>query len=162
MPHDALAVVSQCGQYRYLLRRSWRNARAACFVMLNPSTADATNDDPTVRRCIRFAKDWGYGQLVVVNLFALRATNPVELKRHPEPVGPVNDRWIEQTVADESVGVVVAAWGNHGGWRCRDVAVMDRLKALGAVHVLGLTSAGCPRHPLYVPAATRPQELWPG
>lgn len=93
------AIISPCGQYRYRLERAWdRSFPAAVFVCLNPSIADATLDDPTLRKCVGFARRWGCGHLVLVNLFALRATDPREMKRHPSPVGPDNDRHIQEAV----------------------------------------------------------------
>lgn len=89
------AHLSACGAYRYALRRTWDPARpAALFVGLNPSTADAERDDPTTRRCVRFARDWGFGGLLVGNLFAYRATRPRDLRAAAEPVGPENDWWL--------------------------------------------------------------------
>lgn len=108
------AIISDDGEYRYRLSRTWNVDRpTAVFVMLNPSTADATNDDPTIRRCIGFANTWGYGSLVVGNLFALRTKEPEDLYDHPEPVGPANDEHLRAIVEDDPL--VVASWGNHGG-----------------------------------------------
>lgn len=155
------AHLSDCGSYRYWLSRVWDDSKpSVCFVMLNPSTADASQDDPTIRRCLGFAKLWGGGALHVVNLFALRATNPGDLRRHPDPVGPFNDAAI-LTITASVPGVggsaerlaVVAAWGAHGGYRGRDGAVLAKLRDKGIrTHCLGRTAAGQPRHPLYVRA----------
>src|SRR3954454_15761859 len=91
------AVISACGRYRYLLSRQvGPGLRTATFIMLNPSTADATNDDPTIRRCIGFARQWGCGRLAVLNLFAVRATDPAEMKRADDPVGPENRDWFDR------------------------------------------------------------------
>jgi hypothetical protein len=117
--------------------------------MLNPSTADATQDDPTIRRCIGFARAWGYGALEVVNLFACRATDPERLRRVPDPVGPENDRHILRAVRRASETVV--AWGNRGVHLGRHDAVLRLLRRRRvAVHCLGRTQAGHPRHPLYL------------
>jgi hypothetical protein len=114
--------------------------------MLNPSAADAEHDDPTIRRCIGFARRWGYGALDVVNLFAFRTHSPALLKRAADPVGPENDRHLAETVARASR--VVAAWGCHGGFDGRNTKV---LPLLGNSSVcFGLTRGGHPRHPLYV------------
>lgn len=146
------AVLSECGTYRYRLGRRWDNAkRDACFIMLNPSTADAHKDDPTIRRCIAFAKAWGCGGLVVVNLFALRSTDPRELYKHAEPIGGIeNDRHIRKAI--ELCRPVVAAWGVHGALRSRDAEVLDIVRAVGVeLHCLKVTKDGHPAHPLYQP-----------
>ena len=123
--------------------------------MLNPSTADARDDDPTVRRCIAFARSWGFDAVQVVNLFALRATDPRRLRGHPRPIGRQNDRWILQ--AHRASALTVLAWGNHGALGARSQEVLELLRAAGgALHILGLTSRAQPRHPLYVAGATVP------
>jgi hypothetical protein len=121
--------------------------------MLNPSTADETHDDPTIKRCIDFSRRWGYGSLEVVNLFALRATCPQYLRSSSDPIGPKNDDHIR--AAAKRADAVVAAWGVHGGFLSRDRAVTDLLHSRRLV-ALGFTLAGQPRHPLYVPASARP------
>ena len=146
------ATISDCGRYRYTLERHWDGDKpAVLFVMLNPSTADAERDDPTIRRCISFAKDWGYGSLLVGNLFAWRATDPKELFGVEDPVGPEND--VALAGMRDRARLVVCAWGAnrvaHGTTRADSVRGM-----LGQSRALGLTRAGAPRHPLYVPAAT--------
>lgn len=156
------ATISEDGLYRYELTRRWSNtqtlsSRTLTWVMLNPSTADAELDDPTIRRCIRFSKDWDFDALVVVNLFALRATKPVHLNHHPDPVGPKNDLlagyWMRNTV-------VVAAWGAHKKAAERtnwfwDQTASSHYKPL----CLGLTNGGNPRHPLFVAADTKPMRF---
>ncbi len=119
--------------------------------MLNPSTADAERDDPTIRRCAGFARSWGFGGMTVVNLFALRATDPARLRRARDPVGRDNDRHI---AAAASAGLVVVAWGVHGRLGERDRAVLALLSGCRP-GCLGTTRGGHPRHPLYLPAATR-------
>lgn len=150
------AVLSDCGVYRYELRRVWEPDRPLlAWVMLNPSTATATEDDPTIRRCIGFAKAWSYGGIVVVNLFGLRATDSAFLKAHPDPVGPDNDEHIRSAV--EECGAVVCAWGSHSMVSGRAADVLTALTASGVAPLcLGRTTTGRPRHPLYVRAATRP------
>jgi hypothetical protein len=144
------ACFSDCGNYRYSLTREWDNSLpTACFCMLNPSTADQHADDPTIRRCISFAKTWGCGALEVVNLFAYRSTDPTGLRAIADPVGEENDRYIMQ--AAKRASVVVAAWGVHGAYKGRDV---DVLPLLGDVQCLGVTKEGFPKHPLYVRADT--------
>lgn len=147
---DRGAVVSRCQQYRYQLTRSWNEKLpSVAFVGLNPSTADAHIDDPTVRRCVGFARDWGFGTLILVNLFALRSTDPFRLYAAAEPIGPENDCWLR--LAGENVEVVVAAWGVHGNLQGRGREVRRLLPRLMC---LGRTREGHPRHPLYLPKDT--------
>lgn len=147
------AVISDCGRYRYRLERrpgDW--GKQATFIMLNPSTADAENDDPTIRRCIGFARSWNCGTLVVVNLFAYRATKPGIMKMTADPVGPDNDRHIRIAAqqAREFGGPVVCAWGTHGSLQQRDHHVLAMLQQLGVEpQSLERTSEGFPKHPLY-------------
>jgi hypothetical protein len=118
--------------------------------MLNPSTADSAIDDPTVRKCIAFARRWGFGRLEVVNLFAGRAATPEALFRMADPCGPENDAHIEAGAgrADH----IIAAWGNHGTVSSRDRAVLPMLRRSGKpVSCLAVNLTGAPRHPLYVP-----------
>lgn len=151
------AVLSVDGRYRYALMRRWGDGEPVAFVMLNPSTADASTDDPTIRRCVGFAKRWGYGQLLVVNLFAWRATDPKALSAADDPVGGENDGYLS-AVACQSARVV-AAWG---AWlppwpRDRAKRVVSLLREQGVdLYHLGLTAAGQPRHPLYLPKSTTP------
>lgn len=141
------AVISPCGQYRYMLVRG-TGPRRLVFVMLNPSTADAELDDPTIRRCKSFAATLGYSGIIVVNLYAYRATKPSDLWLHGDPVGPFNDAHLEWVVAGETD--VVCAWGANA--RPDRVAhVVALLRAAGArLTCLGTTLSGAPRHPLYV------------
>jgi hypothetical protein len=146
------AIIDPTGAYRYSLTREWDAALPrVCFCMLNPSTADALRDDPTIRRCIGFARSWGYGSLEVINLFAYRATSPGELRAADDPVGPQNDWHIGQAAGRASL--IIVAWGAHGSFLARDVPVAERLA--GAL-CLGMTRTGYPRHPLYVRGDTRP------
>ena len=156
MRDDGGAVFSECGRYRYGLWRVWDEGGASVlFVGLNPSTADGGRDDATVRRCVGFARDWGYGGVWVANLFGWRATRPAELRRAADPVGRANDAWLRRLAED--AGIIVTAWGNHGTWQQRDEVVLSLLPR--PRHHLGLTRHGQPRHPLYLPAAT-PLCLW--
>jgi hypothetical protein len=144
------ATISTCGRYRYRLWRTWDDQPYLPFIMLNPSTADAENDDPTIRRCMGFARDGGFGGIVVVNLFAFRATSPDDMKRAVDPVGRGNNEHIKDILsqaADNDVPVL-AAWGTHGIYRNQD-AVVRRL-ADRPLWCLGKTKDGHPRHPLYV------------
>ena len=145
------AIFSPCRVYRYVLWRWWdREKPYAMFIGLNPSTADETNDDPTIRRCIGFAADWGYGGLCMTNLFAVRATDPQKMTKHPEPIGSENDTWLFRL--SHQAGIVVAAWGTKGAYQHRDEDVYAMLKNL---YCLGLTKAGHPKHPLYLSKETR-------
>ncbi len=145
------------GPYRYLLWRRWADAASVLFVMLNPSTADALRDDPTIRRCLGYARAWGFGAVEVVNLFAWRATDPRELRRAGDPVGPGNDRVIAEAAARNHA--VIAAWGLHGALLDRGSRVAALLAPFGA-RCLGATAAGMPRHPLYL-RATAATTSWP-
>jgi hypothetical protein len=137
-------------RYRYVLTRRWDRVRPVCaFVLLNPSTADERADDPTVRRCAAFARRWGFGGLTLVNLFALRATEPRALRDAPDPVGRANDvGLLRQT---RRAAVVVLGWGAHGRLRGRAEEVRSLLSPLSAkFRILGRTRSGEPRHPLYL------------
>lgn len=148
------AKFSVCRTYRYGLWRVWGDQKQMlAFIGLNPSTADENVDDPTIRRCIRFAHDWGFGALMMLNLFAYRTTDPRLLERVEDPIGPLNDEWIGTQA--RACGGVVAAWGHHGGRLSRDQAVMSMLDGIHVL-ALGTTHEGHPRHPLYVAAKTKP------
>lgn len=154
------ATFSVCGRYRLALRRSWfpeRGAGHVLWVMLNPSTASAEVDDPTIRKCQKFARTWGYDGIVVANIFALRATKPEEMLAHPEPIGDGNNLVLESLLMAEGIGLAMAAWGVHGAHRGRGQEVVSMAASAGReLHVLGLTKEGHPRHPLYVPDAAGP------
>jgi hypothetical protein len=154
-PVDQGAVM--VGPYRYLLWRTtnFSGSRKVLFIMLNPSTAGAEQDDPTVRRCIGFARRWGYAHLEICNLFALRATNPRLVVHAPDPVGPENDLHIAS--AATRADMVLAAWGIHGGHLERDKQVLAMLKPRCALFALKRTLAGHPGHPLYVRASAMPK-----
>lgn len=154
------AEFSKCRTWRYALWRQWDwqgYANQVMFIGLNPSTADETEDDPTIRRCIRFAKDWGYGGLIMMNAFAFRATDPNVMKAAADPVGPGNDEAL--AYRRTQAGMIVAAWGVH----CPPEREKRIRQVIGnAVHCLGKTKDGKPRHPLYLRADTQPQLLWEG
>ncbi len=151
------AELSDDGMYRYSLRRTWGPGIHAVFVMLNPSTADATQDDPTIRRCIGFAKREHCGGLLVVNLYAYRATKPADLWRAADPVGRDNDFYLADAAVESNISgaPLIAAWGALAG-----VARAERARRLlgHRLSCLGLTKSGAPRHPLYLAAnsALRP------
>ena len=150
------AVFSPCERYRYKLWRVWdpdRPLGCVMFLMLNPSTATDAEDDPTIRRCVGYARSWGYGGLCVGNLFAYRATDPTELRRAADPVGPDNDRAVRAMVAQAAL--VVAAWGSHGaryGRRVQEVLGLVRQP----LYCLRQLSSGQPAHPLYQRNDIRP------
>lgn len=142
LPLDFAGVVAD-GEYRFRLWRTWPMPlgvppRMVAFLMLNPSTADATRDDATVRRCIGYGRAWGFNRLEVINLFALRSTDPRALYAHPAPVGPGNDDMI--LAVARTAGLVVAAWGHHGVHDGRAAQVLAMLRAAGITPMcLGLT-----------------------
>lgn len=148
------AWIDPTGCYRYRLWRHWDGQRPTLgFVLLNPSRADATQNDPTLRRCLGFARSWGYGGVEVTNLFAYRAVQPQILRQVTDPVGSDNDR-VLQTLGDR-VDRIILAWGNGGSLYQRDRAVL-RFFPMDKVDCLGLTRSGYPRHPLYLRTDTRP------
>lgn len=152
------ALFSQCEKFRYILWRWWDDSGPShhvMFVGLNPSTADETNDDPTIRRCIRFSKDWGYGGLVMMNAFAFRATDPKVMKSQENPLGPLNMASLKEQGIQASL--VIAAWGAH----CPEGHERKVLETIGRdVHCLGKTKAGRPKHPLYLKADSVPELFW--
>jgi hypothetical protein len=143
--------------YRYRLDRHWSGGRGLCgFIMLNPSTADELSDDPTIRRCIGFAKGWGYSGLIVGNLFALRATDPTVLLVARDPVGGGANALALADLIEEAA-LIVCAWGQFAGVGEHGAKAIALVRARGRLpHCLGLTSQRAPRHPLYLPASTRP------
>ena len=149
------AVFSDCGYYRYSLSRTWEPDRPkVMFVGLNPSTADAEKDDPTIRRCMGYARDWGYGGVLVLNLFAYRATDPRDLLRARLPVGEKNDHYL--AYSQRGAELVIAAWGNHGTHMNRARMVVPLFKRL---YYLRLNASGEPAHPLYLPGNLKPRPI---
>lgn len=149
---EATAEFSPCRAYRYALTRTWDDRRLPmAFVMLNPSTADAFVVDPTIRRCIDFARRWGAGGLLVLNLYGLRATDPKELRGHPDPIGPANDEVITRRLR-QPLSRVVVGWGAHAD-PVRAAQVAQVIRTAGHLpRCLDITKSGAPRHPLYVRA----------
>lgn len=150
------AILSDCGRYRYYLQRTWHVGRPRLvFVMLNPSTADARDDDATIRVCAGRAASTSYGGIDVVNLFALRSTDPKALYAYEgqpisEPGFPYKNDAIIEKVA-KNAGLVICAWGKHGAHLHRDKIVLQRLKEWGVVpHALKLNHDGSPAHPLRI------------
>jgi hypothetical protein len=144
--------------YRYTLRRDWndelepghKRRGEALFIMLNPSTADAVRNDPTVAKCLRLARRWGYEAMEVRNIFALRSTDPQGLRRVDDPVGPENDAAILECAARRETRLIVAAWGNHGLLVERGAQMTQMLRRLRRpVHAFSITKQQMPAHPLY-------------
>jgi len=147
------ATFSACQRYRYTLWRWWSMepmdpARMVAFVGLNPSTADASVDDPTIRRCINFAKAWGYDGMVMLNLFAWRDTDPKGMKAASNPIGEDNGGAI--IMVCQAVATVVLCWGVHGEFLGRGYRVQQMLTKVRECHCFGLTKEGHPKHPLYL------------
>ena len=155
----SVAIYSDCEHYRYTLTRIWRPAAPKLlFVMLNPSTATEYQNDPTVERCERRSRALGFGGFQVCNIFAWRATDPKELRRQSDPIGPDNDRMILKACgwADE----IICAWGTHGAHLDRGESVRRLLRATGTtLKHLGVSKHGHPKHPLYIGYAVQP-EIW--
>ena len=141
------------GRYRYSLWRSWSaNHPRIVFILLNPSTADEQKNDPTIRRCMGFARAWNFGSIEVVNLFAYRATDHRELFKASDPIGEENDRFLMQAV--QCCSIVVLGWGTRGTLLGRDRQVIQMLIGRNDVYCLGITKDGQPRHPLYIKGDT--------
>lgn len=153
------AILSDCGRFRYHLRREWTEGGTLLFVMLNPSTADAAVDDNTIRRCVGFAQAEGFGAMEVVNLFAYRATDPADLRRVGYPVGPENDFHLRMSAA--LAHRICVAWGAapQPAVNARVQVVMPLLRqAKGRVpDCLHVTRGGFPAHPLYLAKTKRLQ-----
>lgn len=165
------ATFSPDRSYRYCLWRRWReefvreiddsiiapdNHDICAFIGLNPSTADENEDDPTIRRCIAFAKSWGFGGIAMLNLFAFRATDPAVMKSAPQAVGEWNDECLKRVTS--VCGQTIACWGTHGAFLHRGALVRSMLFRRNLCH-LGLSKDGHPKHPLYLRADTT-RENW--
>lgn len=160
---DRSAELSPCGIYRYALTREWDDGRCVAWLMFNPSTANATEDDATIRKCVGFSKRWGYGRMIVVNLYAVRNRDPKAVARTVDPVGPMNDYWIRQAFGESRQ--VVCAWGcaQHMpsiGQRIIDVLAFAELERCETV-CLGRRGDGHPRHPLMLSYSTERQTYTP-
>lgn len=151
------AYFSLCRKYRYKLWRVWEPSKPTClFILLNPSTADEVENDPTVERCERRARQMGFGGLVVCNLFAFRATSREVMKIQKDPIGPKND----STIAEEAAkaGMVICGWGEDGQHLSRSKAILTLLRSAKVpTHYLRLNKSGEPRHPLYISYKQQPQ-----
>jgi hypothetical protein len=149
------AIVSPCRGYRYVLERRWGKGTFVMFLMLNPSKADEMKDDPTVRKCVGFAKRWGFGGLLVGNLFSYRATQPADLRAADHPIGPDCDVWL--TTMSTRSSIVVAAWGSQPGI---DKRVAEVRQLVGSrMYCIGRTQDGYPRHPSRPAYATPLEEF---
>lgn len=154
-----------CGlesDYRYDLRRTWDPEGTRCtFVALNPSTATATVDDNTIRKCVKFARAWGYGEFQMLNVFAWRSTDPHVLPSLEDPIGPENDEFILREA--RMAGIVVCAWGRHAGLGDRGRQVLAMLHAAGIeTYALKVNASdGSPSHPLYLPDVSKPVRYAP-
>lgn len=149
------ATISPCGAYRYRLWRQWDDMRPVLvWVMMNPSTADHQQDDPTIRRCIGFAKREGYGGIDVLNVFALRSTDPAALLTHPDPFGPDNEATLCAARGRHLLSMMVLAWGNPKGGRRLRHHYLNAARCLSHQNplCLGVNASGHPKHPLYVEA----------
>jgi hypothetical protein len=152
-PPTGSAVISACGRYRYRLDRTWDPELArVCWVMLNPSTADADANDPTLNRCIGYSKAWGFGSLTVVNLYAWRATDPCDLPKDAEAIGPEADAYLANAL--RGANLVVCGWGGkvpRARRVGRDVHVLGMIREAGLEPMaITLTKSGDPGHPLYL------------
>ncbi len=148
------ANFSPCRKYRYTLTRTWdKNKGIVAFVGLNPSTADENRDDHTITHCINYAKQWGYGGLVMINLFAFKATAPANMKIADDPIGQKNDYWLLK-IAKE-VDLIIACWGNPGTFLNRGKDVYNLLKNHN-MKCLKINETGEPHHPLYLPENSKP------
>ena len=158
---DSEAVYSPCETYRYSLTRAWEPGdKRLLYIMLNPSKATELANDPTIERCERRARALGYGAFRACNLFALRETDPAELRRHEAPEGPQNVDQISEAL--DWTDDVLCSWGVHGVHRDQNEAIMAVLRDSNSpILVLGLTKEGHPRHPLYMPYSAKPAE-WSG
>ncbi len=151
------ALFSPCRTYRYSLHRVWNPKKPLCaFIGLNPSTADEQIEDNTVTRCMGFAGSWGYGGLVMLNIFAYRSTDPKGLLIIEDPVGPENDMHLVKSA--RKADLIVCAWGYFPKHSMRAGDVFNMLGSMHALHHLGLTKEGWPRHPLYIRKDVKPEE----
>lgn len=148
------ATFSTCRKWRYSLWRVWDAEKPrVAFIGLNPSTADEEENDPTVRRCINYARGWGYGGMYMLNIFGIRATDPRVMKKAEDPIGPMNDDYILDEITKSEL--ILCCWGAHGAHRGRSDEVAEMLKGR-QLHCLGTTNAGEPKHPLYLKAILKP------
>ena len=159
---ESTCKFSECKTYRYALRRTFANitrrshAKYVAWIMLNPSTADESNNDPTIERCERYARRWGYDGIIIANLFALRSTDPKALYEHPDPIGPDNDLYIHSAALASDL--LIAEWGVHSKLKKREETVLSLLRH-DNLYALKVTKGGHPSHPLYLRSDLKPT-LW--
>ncbi|KKL79458.1 hypothetical protein LCGC14_2014630 [marine sediment metagenome] len=149
-----IATFSEDRKYRYILGRQWGDGPWVTFIMLNPSTANEAEDDPTIRTCIAFTQSWGYGGLNAVNLFGFVASNVKDLYAAADPDGPMND--VIRSLAINRSQLSIAAWGNPGSYRD---AGKNLIAAYPGLKCLTMTKQGQPGHPLYLPRDLQPREI---
>ena len=158
---ERAARISPCGKYRYTLLRRWGNhPECVTWVMLNPSTADDSEDDNTIRKCMKFTEKWGWDAMLVVNLFALRATDPRQLQGIRDPWGPENAGWVAESCRKGDL--LVGAWGSPDRRMRTHAEVTIGLIRDAGFHLkcLGINQDGSPSHPLYLKYETE-LVLWP-
>ena len=149
------ATISTCDLYRYNLTRKWNNEgnNLVSFIGLNPSTADASQDDPTLTRCINFSKALGFDGLILVNLFAYRSTSPKLMMEYDEPIGEENNTYIIDAIS--KTNKTILCWGNHGSYKSRDKELLELIKSYKeSYYCFGLTKKNQPKHPLYLSKTT--------
>ncbi len=151
------AIFSKDRKHRYVLIREWDLKKPSLMIIsLNPSTADEKINDPTIQRCIGFAKKWGFGRLFVTNLFSFRATSPKDLFNFKNPIGDKNDYWIRKLL--KKVNKIVLAYGNHGGFKNRHQKI---LKIIKNPYCIKKSKTGMPMHPLYLKYTKKPIKYYP-
>ena len=154
MTNSSWAEFSPDRVHRYALWRTWDKLKGiTMFIGLNPSTADEVKNDPTVSRCINYAKRWDYGGMIMSNIFAYRATDPKVMKNAEEPVGPENNQWLLKLAKEANL--IVAVWGNHGEFMARGKAVISLFGGI-ELHCLAINKTGHPKHPLYCNSSLKP------
>ncbi len=155
------AIFSPCRKYRYRLSQIWDEKKLPLtWLMLNPSTADELKNDPTVERCERRARMWGYGGSIVLNIFAYRATDPKDMRAQSDPIGPENDIWLRKIARQSHEFDVVGGWGEHGAHMGRGQAVLDIFaQEEGVLSALKINASGHPAHPLYIAYKAKPFSL---
>ena len=145
-------VLSKCNKYRYELRRAWNSSKPQImFILLNPSTADDIEDDPTIKKCISYTKRLKGGSIVVCNIFSYRSTDPRLMKQHNDPVGPNNDYWIKKNAKESKL--IIAGWGKHGSYLGRAEEIC---RMLPKMHCFKINKDGSPTHFLYLPSNLKP------
>ena len=146
------AVLSENRKYRYLLSRTWDDTKpTVLFIGLNPSTADEKENDPTISKCVNYAKSWGYGQVLMENLFSVRSTDPSRLKYENDPIGSENDWYLQKSAS--AADLIIACWGNLGKLLNRDKEIISLIPNL---YCLKQNKNGSPHHPLYLSKETKP------